>query len=156
MKSLSHGGHTLLEVVVVVLILSMVSAVAIPNFLGWLHQYRLQSAAASLMNHLRAARLLSIFKGVKHEIQVKKSNEGNYYQVVEDPGGSDQVVMSIGRVVLHKRFGEVQLKSGPSTGRIAFFPKGTSTNGSILLENSRGTQIKIVVNNFGRVKRKYL
>lgn len=149
-------GYTLLEIIVVLLILSILSGVAIPGFLGWLHQYRLQSAATSLMNHLRAARLLSIFKGIEHEIQIKKTGQGNYYQVVEDPGGKDWIVMSIGRVVLHKDFGEVQVKSAPSKGRITFYPKGTSyPNGSILLENSRGAQVKIVVKN-GRIRSEYL
>ncbi len=142
-----------------VLIFGILSAIAVPNFLGWLHQYRLQAAVTSIVNHLRAARLLSIFKGVKHEVQIKKSGEGNYYQVVEDPDGEDRIVMSIGRVVFHTRFGEVQVKSIPREGttregKIAFFPKGTSTNGTITLENSLGVQVEIIINNFGRVKSK--
>lgn len=152
-------GYTFLEVIVVVLIISILTAVAVPNFLKWLHQYRLQSAAASITNHLRAARLLAIFKGVTHEMQIREFGDGNYYQVVEDPGGEDQVVSAIGRVVLHILFAEVQIvqvKSAFAPGRIAFYPKGTSTNGSIILENSKKTRIKIFINKYGRVKSEYL
>ncbi len=148
----SSRGHTLLEIIVVVLIIGIFAIITVPHFMGWLHQYRLHSAMVSLMNHLRAARLLAIFKGVKHQIQLKSFDKGNYYQIVEDPGGEDKIVMSIGRVVLNERFGEVLIKTIPSTGRIDFFPKGTSSNATILLENSIGTQVKVIVNNFGRVR----
>jgi prepilin-type N-terminal cleavage/methylation domain-containing protein len=149
-------GVTLLEIIVVVLIISILTAVSIPNILEWLHQYRLQTAAASIVNHLRAARLLAIFKGVKHEVQIKPFGEGNYYQVVEDPGEkpehTDQVVMSIGRVELNTRFGEVHIVKLTDDGRFSFKPKGTSTSGSITLENSKKAHITIVINGQGRIK----
>ena len=154
----SSQGYTLLELIVVVLIISIFAVIAIPNFMGWLQQYRLQAATSSLTNHLRAARLLSIYKGIKHQVQLRKFDDGNYYQVVEDPGagGEDKIVMPIGRVVLNKRFGEILMKSIPSAGRISFSPKGTSSNATIFLENLVGTQTKIVVSNSGRVRSEYL
>lgn len=161
MRRQSFQGYSLLELIVVVLIIGIFAVIAIPNFMGWLHQYRLQAATVSLTNHLRAARLLAIFKGVKYQVQLKKFDEGNYYQVVEDPkgadnpGGKDKVVMSIGRVVLNKRFGGVLIKSIPSNGKFSFSPKGTSNNGKILLENVVGTQVEVVVKN-GRVRSEYL
>jgi prepilin-type N-terminal cleavage/methylation domain-containing protein len=158
MRRQSFQGYTLLELIVVVLIMSIFAVIAIPNFMGWLQQYRLQAATSSLTNHLRAARLLSIYKGIKHQVQLKKFDDGNYYQVVEDPGagGEDKIVITIGRVVLNKRFGGILMKSIPSAGRINFSPRGTSSNATILLENVVGTQVKIVVNNSGRVKSEYL
>ena len=87
---LSARGYTLLEVMVVVFILGILTTVSIPNFIEWLHSYRLQSAAITLTNHLRATRLLAILKGTPHQIQLRGAKKGNYYQVVEDPGGQDR------------------------------------------------------------------
>jgi len=149
---LSSQGYTLLEVMVVVFILGILTTVSIPNFIEWLHSYRLQSAAVTLTNHLRATRLLAILKGKPHQVQLRGSEEGNYYQVVEDPDGQDRIVLSIGRVILDKEFNEVIIKKIlPQKGKITFEPKGTSANGSIILENSVKAQIKISIYN-GRIR----
>ena len=145
-------GYTLIEVIVVLAIMTMFMVIATPYFLGWLRQYQLNAATAVFANHLRAARLLAIYTGVQHQVQLKKFGEGNYYQVVADPEVRDQVVPTIGRVVLDRRFGGVFMKSIPSSGRLTFFPRGTSNNGTIVLENTAGDRITLVVNNFGRVK----
>lgn len=149
-------GYTLLELIVVVLIIGILSGIATPKFFDWLHEYRLQAAANTLMNHLRAARLLAIFTGKEHQLQITNRENGNYYQVVQDPKkSSEQVVKSIGRVILHKEFGEVMIKE-PVSGTISFYPKGTSNNKTIILENSIAHQIRIRVNNFGRIKQEKL
>ncbi|MBD3306886.1 prepilin-type N-terminal cleavage/methylation domain-containing protein [candidate division KSB3 bacterium] len=149
-------GYTLLELLVALLILSLLAAVTLPDIMGWLHQYRLQAAVVSITNHLRAARLLAVFTGLEHQVQIKPAGEGNYYQVVEDPDDTDTIVMSIGRIVLDKRFGEVQITRVTAGGRLTFYPKGTARNGSIYLENSVGTRVKVVVSTTGRIRTEYL
>lgn len=155
-KKLPSRGYTLIEVMVVVLILGILSLVSLPNFMSWLHSYRLQSAAASLANHLRATKLLAIMKSMPHQIQLRDFTDGNYYQVVEDPDDKDRIVMSIGRIILDKEFGEVIIKSVSSTStskKITFKPRGTSNSATIVLENSVKQQVKIIVSN-GRVRSK--
>jgi prepilin-type N-terminal cleavage/methylation domain-containing protein len=156
MKTQSNQGYTLVELIVVVLVLSIFTTIATPYFLNWLHQYRLEAATVIVANHLRMARLLAIYTGVKHQIQVKKLDAGNYYQMVKDPGGEDTLVTSIGRVVLDKRFGGVMIQGCPAAGRITFSPKGTSHPATILLENAVGTQVRVIVSNFGRVRVEHL
>jgi prepilin-type N-terminal cleavage/methylation domain-containing protein len=156
MRTLPDRGYTLVELIVVVLVLSLFITIATPHFLDWLHQYRLEVATVVLANHLRTARLLSIYTSSKHQFQIRKMGAGNYYQVVKDPGGADTLVSSIGRVVLDKRFGEVMIQGAPATGRITFSPKGTSNPATILLENTTGTQVRVIVSNFGRVRVEYL
>lgn len=152
----TRRGYTLIEVLAVLVIIGLLAGIATPYFLTWLQQYRLNAATVVLANHLRTGRLLAMYKGVKHQFQFKKAGEGNYYQLVEDPGKSDILVASIGRIGMDKQFGGIRIQSIPSNGRLTFSPRGTSQNGTILLENTAGAQAKIIVNNFGRVKIEYL
>ncbi len=159
MRKVSSQGYTLLEVLVVVFILGLLSAVSIPNFIEWLHAYRLQSAAATLSNHLQSTRLLAILKGTPHQIQLREAAEGNYYQVVEDPGGEDRIVITIGRVILDKEFRGViihEVKPKTSKGKLTFEPKGTARSGRITLKNSRGGAIEIRITHNGRIRLTYL
>ncbi len=142
----SSRGYTILEVLVILALMGILMAVSLPAFLRWLPSYRLQSAATTMANHLRAARLLAILKGKNHQVQVKVANEGNYYQVVEDPEGDDRIVISIGRVILDKEFGGVILSATNfENGTLTFFPRGISDNGRIWLNNARDDQIEIVI-----------
>ncbi|PID58293.1 hypothetical protein CSB45_04295 [candidate division KSB3 bacterium] len=151
----SSRGYTLLEVLVVLFIISLISAVSTPNFLTWLQSYRLQAAAASLSNHLQSTRLLAILKGTPHEMQVRPATKGNYYQIVEDPKGEDRLVATIGRVILDKEFRGVVISSTTSKA-LMFTPRGTAKSGNIQLRNSRGETIKITISQYGRVKSEYL
>lgn len=156
MKKLSsQQGYTLLEMLVVVFILGLLTTISIPNFIEWLYAYRLQSAATGLSNHLQSTRLLSILKGTPHEVQIRPAEEGNYYQVVEDPDGEDRIVATIGRVILDKEFRGVIIHSTTSE-TFAFTPRGTAKAGNIKLKNSRGAEIKITISGHGRVKSEYL
>lgn len=149
-------GYTLIELLVVMLLMSIFATMGAPHFFRWLQQYRLRAAVTVMMNHFRATRLLAVYKGVPHQVQLTDVQNGNYYQVVEDPGGIDTIVSTIGRVLMNSRYGGVRIVSTPASGRITFTPRGTSHNASIVLENPTGTRIKVVVNNFGRVKSEYL
>ncbi len=152
MRGSSKGGYTLIEILVVVTIVGILATISLPDFIRWLHAYRLQAAAVKLVNDLQATKLLAMLKGKKHQMQLRPTEQGNYYQIVEDPGGIDRIVSSIGRVILDKEFGGVIIKETRLDGTFTFSPKGTSTNGKILLENAVHQQIRIWINNTGRVR----
>ncbi|PIE32810.1 hypothetical protein CSA56_14025 [candidate division KSB3 bacterium] len=152
----SSRGLTLIEVLIVVVIMGIMVTISLPNVIRWLHAYRLQAATVKLVNDLQATKLLAILKGKDHQVQIKLAEEGNYYQIVEDPKGIDRIVHSIGRVLLDKEFGGVIIKCctfPEQNGEITmtFSPRGTSRNGRVILENSAQEQTEIVVYN-GRVR----
>jgi|WetSurMetagenome_2_1015567.scaffolds.fasta_scaffold959996_1 prepilin-type N-terminal cleavage/methylation domain-containing protein len=54
------GGFTLLEVMIVVSIIAVMSAIAIPNFTNWAPKFRLSSATDDIVKHLMLARMSAI------------------------------------------------------------------------------------------------
>ncbi len=148
-------GYTLIEILVVMLMMSIFATLGAPHFVRWLKMYRLRAATTVMLNHFRATRLLAIHTGVKHQIQLRDANDGNYYQVVRDPKGpTESIVNTIGRVPVGKRFGGVRLAQSPKL--ITFTPRGTSHNRTIILENDAGMRVEIVTNTHGRVRSQYL
>jgi prepilin-type N-terminal cleavage/methylation domain-containing protein len=56
----NDSGFTLAEVMVVIAIIGICSAIAIPNFIGWLPKYRLNSATSDVLGAMQSARLRAL------------------------------------------------------------------------------------------------
>lgn len=55
-----ESGLTLIELMVVIAIIGIAAAVAIPNIIGWLPNYRLGSGAREMLSTLQQARLTAL------------------------------------------------------------------------------------------------
>jgi len=54
------SGFTLMELMIVIAIIGIMSGIAIPNFIGWLPDYRLRNAARGLLTDVQQTRLLAV------------------------------------------------------------------------------------------------
>ena len=54
------AGFTFMELMVVLAVLAILSAIAIPNFIGWLPKYKLNSASDELLSTLQLSKLRAI------------------------------------------------------------------------------------------------
>jgi prepilin-type N-terminal cleavage/methylation domain-containing protein len=53
-------GFTLVEVIIVVAIIGILSAIAVPNFISWLPNMRLKAASRDLYSHMMRAKMEAI------------------------------------------------------------------------------------------------
>ncbi len=76
-----NAGLTLLELMITIAIIAVVSAIAIPNMIGWVPKYRLQNAASDLRGELQATRMRAIREA--REIAAYFDIPANRYLVVD-------------------------------------------------------------------------
>ncbi len=64
----SDRGLSLLELLVVLVILAICVAVALPNVSGWIEKYRVSKAARQLVTDLQHARMRAVSHGLQHRV----------------------------------------------------------------------------------------
>src|SRR5210317_765732 len=77
-----NSGFTLFELLAVIGIVAVLSAIGIPNFLGWLPKYRLGSAARNLLSAMQYARLVAVKENV--DILVNFDPQNDNYMLFPD------------------------------------------------------------------------
>jgi len=57
-------GFTVVELLVAIAMIALITAIAVPNFIGWLPDYRLRSATHDLFSNFQKAKLTAIKRNV--------------------------------------------------------------------------------------------
>jgi general secretion pathway protein H len=153
-------GFTLLELLVVLVIISLMSVLVVPQLTGSLAKTNLQTASKKISASLRYARsqaasekiiYVAIFDFEKDRLSIMTGQEAQTDETIEqDLGdGEEPVIRSKSYdlpdgVKLEKGVsGEDEIDSG--LFQIAFFPTGSSSGGDVILTNDRGKRYKISV-----------
>ncbi|HHP7234258.1 MAG TPA: GspH/FimT family pseudopilin [Desulfobacterales bacterium] len=71
----NQAGFTLQEVMITIAIAGIVSAIAVPNYLGWMPRHRLESGTSDVVMALNAARLEAIKGNTDVTVNFDPSNE---------------------------------------------------------------------------------
>ena len=151
----SEKGYTIVELLVVVSLISILTALGVVHYAAQLPRYNLNDAAQRIISDLRWIRQKAISEGMPATIQFDPISKG--YSL---PGPVDRTLPS------HIRFGAKEGtppppdKSLPPHGvsfqgnKVHFQPNGTATPGSIYLTNSPAGRdsLAISVNMTGRIK----
>ena len=81
-----NSGFTMTELMVTIAVVAILASLAIPNFIAWLPNYRLRSAAEEIQSTLQFARITAIKENATAKIKFNTANE-TYQASVQKSGG---------------------------------------------------------------------
>jgi general secretion pathway protein H len=154
-------GFTLLELIVVLLIISLVSAFVVPKLAGPMSNLNLKTASKKIAASLRYARsqaasekttYVALFDFDKDRLCIISPSLVKGDSETPDEASEEQPDGEKGRLIYNLPDG-VKLEKGVSkedevdsgSYRIFFFPNGGSGGGEVIVVNKRGRQYKVSV-----------
>lgn len=156
--SKDERGFTYLEAMIVVIILGLFSAMALPAFENIVAQERLKSTARAITVHLREVQQLAIAKEetIKIVFTAGTFNDGtdlgSYYLVQSGSVILERKTLPDDILIEAVSFRD-EINDGVEIHTILnFYPLGTANPGRIMLKNRRGDEFYVIVNSVGRVR----
>ncbi len=158
-------GFTLVQLLIVVSIIAILSAAAVPGLVNWLPAYRLSSAARDVLSALELARLAAIRENAGVAVTFTPAN-GSYLLWVDNgegggvandftPNGSERTVRA-GQMPPSVAMTSAVFGAGPKLGfngmGLPFRQDGSPGGGSVVLTNSKGQARSIVLNIGGNAR----
>jgi type IV fimbrial biogenesis protein FimT len=150
----NNSGFSLIELMIVIGVVAILSAVAVPNMLNWRAGANLRGAVENLRGDLRLAKLAA----VKESAFVVVTFDAGRYQIFIDNGAgansgnwqhdSDERILRVRQLA-----SGIQLDStGFAGGQTRFNDRGLPENlGQVRLVGSDGKQRLILLNRLGRL-----
>ena len=142
-----------MEMMIIIAIIGIAAAIAIPSFMSLLPGMRLNGAARMIMGDLMAARMSAVKDNNNYKVYFN-SPSANQYQILDD--NDNDGAIDTGEAITIKniqtQYHDVTIASASSDP--VFTPRGTIqgfTNTTIRIENSSGSKI-LTIAVTGRVK----
>jgi type IV fimbrial biogenesis protein FimT len=155
----NNAGFTIYELMIVVAIIAILSAIAVPNMIGWRERGKLRGAFENLRGDLQWAKI----RAIRDHDLVAVVFEPGRYEIIDDAGFGVTVrarQLSAGVVI------DLDASTIPqdpnnlnqlmtlfnSRGRCAQNTDNEDTNGLLVLEDSTGEQRQISINPLGQIR----
>lgn len=171
-----ESGFTVIEVMVVIAIIGIMSAIAIPAFSTWLPNYRLRSAARDLYSNFQLAKLTAIKNNTYCAVTFNQPVGGTTYDYVVFLDADDDLEYDAGEEVITKvlwssyDYVSYDTSEGGGDGltftdnddnlpMIGFRPNGLPINnalgfgaGTAFLKNTRNRTTSVIVSLAGNIR----
>ncbi|MBN2283071.1 MAG: GspH/FimT family pseudopilin [Deltaproteobacteria bacterium] len=142
-------GFTLIELLMVVVLMAIISAIAMPGFLEWMAQNRLNGATRQVMTDLMEARSSAVNQNNRFRVLFVDSHR---YQIHDDRNNNSAI--DAGEPVVTKDIhNDYQDVTFSATATPIFYSRGTAFGTTVTLYLANHGQTKTVtVSAAGRVK----
>ena len=150
-------GLTLLEALIVIFMISLLSAIAVPGIMKWRSAAKLRGAAENLKGNLEFVKLKAIQENGPVAVNFTESS----YTVFRDNGATLGVhdageelfgVKSLPVGVRIDLSATTFANDGLGGKRTRFKGRGTADSGTVFLVNSLGSVKKVIVSSAGRIR----
>lgn len=165
MKRRDTGGFTLLELIIVLIIIGIASALVVPRLVGGMGSLDVKAASGKVAASLRYARSQAVSQKVQYtavfdlehnRLTIMSSHEGTDEKEErdarreEEPAGMQEKTYHLPERVFFERVpvGDEYVKDEEIDAgilRIVFYPSGGSDGGGIALANDRGRRYSVRV-----------
>ena len=145
------NAFSLIELLMVICVLTLISAIATPSLMNWRSSAKLRGAASNLKGDMELARLKAI--QVNDRVAIHFTTNG--YRVFKDDGLTSgeydpgEEIYGDRTLPAGVKIDLAQTNFDDESAR--FFGRGTARSGSAFLVNDRGTEKKITVTGLGRI-----
>ena len=144
---MSNKGVTLIELMIVIGIIGVLSAVSLYSWLGYQNNVNLKTAAGEVMSDIASCKQRSVSEGIRYRLTF--SAGGNSYTIAADP-----FTTALTQTKLLTGFGAglSTISTTFTMGQLTFLSRGTLSGigGNVKLGISRGSEAKITVYVTGR------